>query len=398
MSPGAETDRRRTRQPWCGGSGAPDLAAATCATYKEGNEMNGQRVLARFREYMVGPTRFMNLLCCFELGIIDQLRQHTSMTAAQLGNAVGAAPAAVEQLLHLLVKEDFVSYDPGSGSYSLGELGTVADEDLQRVLAIMNMIKVVVLRQSVYLSESVRTGSTVGLNRLYDHDGNLYEALERHRDLRESWGTMMDAVTAHVDPWFFENIDVPAGSNVLDLAGNTGLGAILAYRMKASPGLRVTTFDLPEKEADCLLNFKEHGVDEQCSFIGGDVFQKVPDGFNVVLIKHFLDMFDRAQVVTILRNVHAALVPGGQVHILGPVYSEDTRDSCAVDFFPTYFLGCSMGQGGPQKLSTYREWLRDCGFTVTQAIAQDLSEMPADALVAHGILSATKAVSEATTS
>jgi len=109
-----------------------------------------------------------------------------------------------------------------------------------------------------------------------------------------------------------------------------------------------------------------------------------------VLVKHFLDMFDKKEVYRILRNTHQALNVGGRLHILGPVYSEDLKDSYAVDFFPTYFLGCTMGQGGPQKLSTYQRWLEECGFTVTNATAQDLAEMPADALVAHGIVSATK--------
>ena len=53
-----------------------------------------------------------------------------------------------------------------------------------------------------------------------------------------------------------------------------------------------------------------------------------------------------------------------------------------------------MGQGGPQKLSTYQQWLQECGFAVTRTTAQDLAEMPSDALVAHGILSATKAKGE----
>lgn len=98
---------------------------------------------------------------------------------------------------------------------------------------------------------------------------------------------------------------------MLDLAGSTGLGAIHAYRLKASPGLRVTTFDLPEKEAECLENLRAHGVAEHCSFIGGDIFQEVPKGYDVVLVKHFLDMFDKNEVCTILDGVSTALDVGG---------------------------------------------------------------------------------------
>lgn len=352
--------------------------------------MTSDATLARFREYMVGPTRFMTLLSCFELGLIDTLRDHPGLTAAELGAAAGVKPDAVEQLLLLLVKEGFVAYD--DGAYSLDALAGVAEADLKRALTYMNMIKVVALRQLFYLTDSVRTGTLVGLKELYGSDGTLYGAVAEHSDLRESWATLMDTVTAHIDPWFFGNIDVPSGARVLDLAGNTGLGAMHTYRLKASPGLRVTTFDLPEKEAECLRNFKTHGVQEHCSFIGGDVFEGIPTGFDVVLIKHFLDMFDKGDVFRILEGVNRSLDVGGQVNIMVPVYPENITDAdnYNVDFFPAFFIGATMGQGGPQKLSTYRSWLEECGFKVTKAVTKDPAGIPPDVIPVQAILCATK--------
>ncbi|MDQ3404004.1 MAG: hypothetical protein M3548_11490, partial [Actinomycetota bacterium] len=308
------------------------------------------------------------------------------------GDAVGVKPDAVEQLLQLLVKESFLSYDAGSGGYALDALADLENADLQRALKYMNMIKVVALRQLFYLTDSVRTGTVVGLDKLYGFDGNLYGAVAEHQDLRDSWAKLMNSVTAHIDPWFFENVDVPSGSQVLDLAGNTGLGAIHAYQHKASPGLRVTTFDLPEKESECLENFRTHGVDEHCSFIGGDVFKEVPSGFDVVMIKHFLDMFDKDDVVKILGNVNKSLKVGGQVNVMVPVYPENIKDSdnYNVDFFPSFFIGCTMGQGGPQKMSTYQSWLEECGFEVTKAITKDPAEIPSDVIPIPAILCATK--------
>lgn len=354
--------------------------------------MTPEATLARIREYMVGPSRFMTLLSCFELGMVDTLRENPGMTAVKLGDAVGAKPDAVEQLLHLLVKEGFVSYDEGCGTYSLDALAGVARTDLQRALTYMNMIKVVALRQLFYLTDSARTGTLVGLKELYGSEGTLYGAVAEHQDLRESWATLMDAVTARIDPWFFSNIDIPPGAQVLDLAGNTGLGAVHAYRLKASPGLRVTTFDLLEKEGECRRNFRDHGVEEHCSFIGGDVFDGVPEGFDVVLIKHFLDMFDKSDVFKILEGVNRSLRAGGQVNILVPVYPENIKDSdnYNVDFFPAFFIGCTMGQGGPQKLSTYRSWLAECGFSVTKTIVKDPADIPPDVIPVQAILCATK--------
>jgi SAM-dependent methyltransferase len=349
--------------------------------------------LARFREYMVGPTRFMTLLSCFELGLVDAIRDHPGATAAELGESVGVRPDGVEQLLHLLVKEGFIARDEPAGGYRLDAFAAVPEADLRRALTYMNMIKVVALRQVFYLTESLRTGSLVGLNTLYGYDGTLYGAVAEHKDLRESWATLMDNVTARIDPWFFDHIDIPAGAQVLDVAGNTGLGAIHTYQRKASPGLRVTTFDLPERERECLENFRAHGVAEHCSFVGGDVFKGIPQGFDVVLIKHFLDMFDRQEVLTILRGAHQALNPGGQLHILVPVYPEDITDTgnYNVDFFPAFFLGCTMAQGGPQKLSVYESWLREAGFEVTKAVTKDAAELPPDVIPVQAVLCARKA-------
>jgi len=354
--------------------------------------MTPEATLARLREYMVGPTRFMNLLSCFELGVIDALRENPGMTAAKLGEAVGAKPDAVEQLLHLLVKEDFVRYDDVSGGYFLEAFAGLESADMQRVRTIMDLIKVTVLRQAFYLTESVRTGTVVGLKELYGFEGNLFAAVAEHKDLREAWSTAMDAQTARIDPWFFDNIDIPSGAQVLDLAGNTGLGAIHTYKLKASPGLRVTTFDLPAREKECLENFRAHGVAEHCSFIGGDVFKETPKGFDIVLIKNFLAMWDKDDVFKIFRNAHESLKAGGQLNLLVPLYPENNKDSDirGVDFYPTFFLGCAMGQGGGQKLSTYRNWLEECGFTVTKVISDDAASIPADALPVHAIVSGTK--------
>lgn len=354
--------------------------------------MTPEATLGRFREYMVGPARFMNLLSCFELGIVDRIREQPGATAAELGKAVGAKPDAVEQLLHLLVKERFVACDEDSGGYTLDALAGVPEADLGRALTYMNMIKVVALRQLFHLSDSARTGTPFGLKELYGSEGTLYGAVAEHRDLRESWATLMDTVTSRIDPWFFENVELPSGARVLDLAGNTGLGAIHAQRLKASSELRVTTFDLPEKEKECLENFRKEGVDEHCSFIGGDVFEGIPEGFDAVLIKHFLDMFDKDDVFRILSGVHESLEVGGQVHVMVPVYPEDVTesDNYNVDFFPAFFIGCTMGQGGPQKLSVYRKWMEECGFTVTRTVIKDPAEIPSDVIPVPAVLSATK--------
>jgi SAM-dependent methyltransferase len=347
-------------------------------------------VLTKMREYVLGPMRFMNLVSCFELGIVDLLKKTPGLTASEIAKETDLGTDAVEQLLLLMVKEDFISHNETSDSYALAGLDLLNDDDLGRVIPWMDMIKMVCLRQLYYLSDSIRTKKVVGLKELYDFDGNFYEASTRHPELQASWGSMMDQVTSFIDPWFLDNVDVAENAKILDVAGNTGLGAILAYEHNQEKNPQVTCFDFAEKETEARQNFEAHGVAEHCSFTGGDVFAGLPKGYDIIMIKHFIDMFDKDYVFRILGAAHEALEEGGQVYILVPIYPEDIRSSSSVDFFPTYFLGCTMAQGGPQKVSTYAQWLEACGFTVTKSISQDISAMPPDVIPVHGILCGTK--------
>jgi len=92
--------------------------AATDA--KGSAHMSAEATLNRFTDFMVGPARFANLLSCFELGLIDMLSQRGGQTAVQLGETVGVTPAAVEQLLLLLVKEGFVAQDETASDRGCG--------------------------------------------------------------------------------------------------------------------------------------------------------------------------------------------------------------------------------------------------------------------------------------
>ncbi|WP_322974850.1 methyltransferase [Actinacidiphila epipremni] len=364
--------------------------STTESTTGSAGESAAGAVLARMREYIVGPARFATLHTCFDLGVVDALRKEPGLTAAELGPAVGVKPEALEQLLRLPVKEGFLAQDPDTGGYALGTLAEVPDKDLQRVLTFMGMVKTGMLRQLYWLADSVRSGSVVGLKELYGFDGTMFAAAAHVPEVRDAWGPLAQNETASVYPWFFRSFDVPAGARVLDVLGGPGLGSIMTAQLKASPGLRVTTFDQPFFEAECRRNFAAQGVEEQCDFVAGDALRSLPGGYDVLLLKHFVDMYDREDVLTILRNCRQALVPGGTIVVLAPVYPEDITDPAdyQADFFPAYILGCVMGRGGLQPVSTYSSWLEECGFEVTGVTAKDPADIPPDAIINRVVITA----------
>ena len=361
-------------------------------TTPAGPQAKPEQVMEQFRDLAIGPTRFMTVYACHELGVLDQLRKNdgAGVSAAQLGAVAGVRPDAVEQLLHLLVKEDLVSYDESLGGYRASGLALLSDEELARAMRLMRLIKEVCLRQLYYLTDSVRTGTVVGLEKIFGFHGDLYQACAEHEELRDAWSSHMNQTTSLIDPWFFENVAIEHGSRVLDLAGHTGLGAVLTRKYNPEKDLKVACFDFPEKQDDALENFRAHGEEESCSFIGGDVYDGLPKGFDVVLVKHFLDQLGKENVFRVLRAVHACLEPGGRIYALVPTYPEDVKDSNQADFFPAYFLGCSTAEGGPQKASTYKQWLEECGFTSVEVITHEADKRPPEMIHVHSILCAVK--------
>lgn len=361
-------------------------------TIPAGRLAGPEHVLEQFRDLALGPTRFMTVFACYELGVLDYLRENdgTGASAAQIAAVAGVRPDAIEQLLHLLVKEDLVRYDESAGGYLASGLARLSDGEFARAVRLMTMIKEVCLRQLYYLADSVRTGSVVGLQKIYGFNGSLYEACAEHDELRAAWSAMMDQTTSLIDPWFFENVDIENGSKVLDLAGHTGLGAILTCKYNPDKNLHVSCFDFPEKQDDALENFRAHGVEDSCDFIGGDVFDGLPKGFGVVLVKHFLDQLGKENVFRVLRAVHECLDPGGRIYALVPTYPEDVKESSQADFFPAYFLGCSTAEGGPQKASTYKQWMEECGFTAIEMITHEADMRPPEMIHVHSILCGVK--------
>ncbi|GGV55299.1 methyltransferase [Streptomyces spectabilis] len=351
-----------------------------------------QEIVTKLRDYILGPTRFMNVLSCFELGIIRSLKEAATgaLTAEQIAAEVKITENAVQQLLQLLVKDDLVAYDTPSASYRLKDIALVTDDVLAQALAWFKVIKHVLLRQLYYLPDCVRTGKLVGLKELYDFDGNFYEASALYPELLANWSPVMDQITAAVDPWFYANLEVPHNARILDIGGHTGLGAVLAYQHYREKEVQVTCFDFPGKKSAAVENFRTQGVEGHCTFVGGDVLERVPGGFDVVMLKHFLVIFEKEEVYRILKSVHAALNDGGQVFILTPVYEENLKASAVPDFFPALLLGCTIAKGGPQKASTYERWLDDCGFEVTKVLPQDVSSDPLAAICADALICAKK--------
>ena len=109
---------------------------------------------------------------------------------------------------------------------------------------------------------------------------------------------------------------------VLDIAGGHGMyGITLA---KHAPQAKVTIVDWHDVLEVAKQNAAKAGVEDRYETIPGSAFEvEFGSGYDLVLLTNFLHHFDAATNESLMRKVHASLVPGGHAVVVDFVPNED---------------------------------------------------------------------------
>jgi demethylspheroidene O-methyltransferase len=104
---------------------------------------------------------------------------------------------------------------------------------------------------------------------------------------------------------------------------------------------------------------------------GGNFFEDaLPKGFDLISLVRILHDHDDEPAMKLLRNIYAALPPGGQLMIAEPM--AETRGSRAMGdgYFGLYLW--AMGSGRPRSADEIKAMLRSAGFARMREIRTDL--------------------------
>ncbi len=124
-----------------------------------------------------------------------------------------------------------------------------------------------------------------------------------------------------------EAYDLGRFRHVVDVGG--GDGSFLAQLLAARPGLNGTLFDQPHVVAQSLLSEPNRGLMKRCRLEGGRLFQSVPAGGDVYLLKWILQDWDDAAAIRILRTCRQAMSADSQRLIVEHLISLDDKISDA---------------------------------------------------------------------
>ncbi len=155
-------------------------------------------------------------------------------------------------------------------------------------------------------------------------------------------------------------LDSSRETRVLDISASHGAFGI-AFA-KRNPRTHLVALDWEAVLAITEENAASAGLANRFSKIVGNAFTAdLGSDYDVVLAPNFLHHFNRAECISFLRRVHAALRPGGRVVIVEFVPNEDRVTPPPAASFSLVMLGTTP-EGDAYTFSEYREMLGAAGF------------------------------------
>ncbi|HEX4946981.1 MAG TPA: methyltransferase [Blastocatellia bacterium] len=147
---------------------------------------------------------------------------------------------------------------------------------------------------------------------------------------------------------------------MLDLGGGTGAMSIGICQQH--PHLRAQVYDLPHIVDTAQEFIAAAGLRERIATVAGNFKEdKLPDGYDVVLLANFLSVASEETNRALLRQLYEQLPDGGAVILSGWILA-DTRTSPLISVL---FCLEDINWGAPdveRSAATYEEWLRAAGF------------------------------------
>ncbi|MEV7415185.1 methyltransferase [Streptomyces sp. NPDC089919] len=151
---------------------------------------------------------------------------------------------------------------------------------------------------------------------------------------------------------------------VLDFCG--GRGGLLAGILQSAPDTKGILSDPRVGGNGAVEYLAEQGVGDRVTTADADLFDAVPTGADAYVLKHIVHDWPEDQVLQILKNVRAAIKPGGKLLLAEMVIPEEGNEPHSgklVDLWLMLLVG-----GKERTASQYAELLAKAGFKLEQIV------------------------------
>jgi SAM-dependent methyltransferase len=240
-------------------------------------------------------------------------------TAAELAERSGTAEPYAREWLNAQAAGSYVTYDPGSGRYTLPPEHAVAltVEDSPAFLPGMFQIALGTVTDSAAIVDAARGGSGVGW---HEHNTDVHIGCERfvrpnyHANLVSGWLPALDGVVAKLE----------AGAHVADVGCGHGASTILMAQAFPS-----STFVGSDYHAESIEIARERaraaGVEDRVRFEIAPASGFTGSGYDLVTM--FDCLHDMGDPVGAARHVRHALADDGTWMVVEPMAGDHVEDN-----------------------------------------------------------------------
>lgn len=180
-----------------------------------------------------------------------------------------------------------------------------------------------------------------------------------------SYSGLMAASQALIAEDILEAYPLHRHRSLVDVGG--GEGAFLAAAGRATPGLRLTLFDLPAVAARAETHLAREGLAARSRVVGGSFLSDpLPEGADAMTLVRVVHDHDDAMVRIILRAARAALPQHAALIIAEPMSGTRGAEPITDAYFGLYLL--AMGSGRCRTVSELTGLLNEAGFATVREL------------------------------
>ena len=298
----------------------------------------------RLFDLVAGFTYSQTLFACVELGLVERLAAGP-MSLRAIADACDLTVEAADRLVRAAAALDLFERLP-DGRVALGQAGAaLAGNPGARAM--------IAHHRHLYAD----LADPVALFRRGGGGGALQDfwAYARTSDAAAvaDYSELMAASHAPVAAQVLDAYDVSRHRRLLDVGG--GQGVFLAEVGRRAPGTERGLFDLPP-----VVERARSRLGAAVTYHAGDFFaDPLPPSYDCMTLIRVLHDHDDAAVLQLLRNIRAALAPGG-VLLIGEPMIGPSAERVGATYFGLYLL--ALGSGRARTAGEIGTLLRAAGF------------------------------------
>ena len=220
------------------------------------------------------------------------------------------------------------------------------------------------------LTEAIRQGRNVGLQRFPGTGPNLYHRLAQTPHLQRIFFRYMSAWTQIGVDKLLEKLDLAGVRTAVDMGGGDATAAIAIARKHRH--VLIDLIELPANADLARQNIRSARVDSQIRVVAGDFFtHPLPDNIDCFLFFHQLVIWPAETNVQLLKRAYGSLRPGGQVVILNSMSNDEQDGPLVAALDSAYFLSLPEAGGMIYTWSDIESFLGQAGFTDIKRLVLD---------------------------